>query len=69
MNALNSSDITNVPGAQTVSNTGHGYSFSVNQSTQAAQTTADQKGPKNTTIRSMGGYAQIWNGFMWLTPG
>lgn len=52
-----------LPGAQTVSNTGHGYSFSVNQSTQAAQPAADQKGPK-----SMGGNAQIWNGFMWLTP-
>ena len=30
--------------------------------------TAAQKGPKNTTIRAMSGYTQIWDGFMWLTP-
>lgn len=36
--------------------------------TQGAHQT-DQKGPKNTTIRDMGGYAQIWEGFMYITPG
>ena len=39
------------------------------QTTQAAHQTADWKGPKITTISAMGGYAQIWDVFMWLTPG
>ena len=30
--------------------------------------TADNEGLKNT-IRATGGYAQIWDGFMWLTLG
>lgn len=31
--------------------------------------TADQKGPKNTTVKDMGSYAQIWGEFMCITPG
>lgn len=55
--------------ARAINNTGNGYSFPVNQTTQAAHQTAHQKGPKNTTIRAMGGYTQIWDGFIWLTLG
>jgi len=47
----------------------HGYSFSVNQITQAACQTATRKGSANTTIRTRSGYTQLWDGFLWLTPG
>lgn len=72
---LNSCAFTNIepenwPIAHTIKNTGPGYSFfSVNQTTQAANLTTDQKSPKNTTIRAMGDYVHIWDGFMWLTLG
>ena len=57
MNALNSFDIIDIdpeawPGAQTISNTRQECFSSVNLSTKAVQQTADQKGPKNTTIRT-----------------
>lgn len=70
---LNSSDITNIapktwPVAHNINNTGHGYSFSVSETTWAAHQTADRKGPKNITFRATGSYTQIWDGFMWLTP-
>ena len=45
------------------------YSLSVNQTIQAACQNADWKDPKNSTIRTMGGYTQMWNGFMWLILG
>lgn len=41
--------------------------FSANQ-IQAVHQTSDQKDPRNPTTRAMGGYAQIWNGFMGFTP-
>lgn len=44
---------------------GIGYSFPVDWVKQAAH----PKGPKNTTIRAIGGFTQIWDGFMWFTPG
>lgn len=36
---------------------------------QAAHQPVNQKNPKNVTVRTMYGYNQIWDGFMWLTPG
>lgn len=67
----NSFDITNTdletwPVVPTVTNPRHGHSFPVNQTAQAAHQTADQKGPKN---RPIGGYAQNWDVFGWLTLG
>lgn len=66
---LNSSDIIHAdpetwPVAHSINNTGHGYSFSVSQTIQAAHQTADWKGPKNTTGRAMGDGTQIWDGLM-----
>ena len=43
--------------------------ISVNQTTQAAYQTAEWKGPKNTSIRAMAVYTQIWDGTMWLILG
>lgn len=50
--------------ARTVNDTWQEYSFSINQTIQATCQTADWKGPKNATISAMGGYTQIWDGFM-----
>ena len=55
--------------AHTINDAGHKYSFSVNQTTQADHQLVNQKNPKNMTVRTMGSYTQIWDGFMWLTPG
>lgn len=54
--------------ARTINTTGRGYSFPVKQNVQAAHQTA-WNGIKNTNISTMGGYSQIWDGFMWLTWG
>lgn len=45
------------------------YSFSVNQTIQAACQNADWKDPKSRTIRTMVGYTLMWDGFMWLIFG
>lgn len=45
------------------------YSFSVNQTIQAACQNADWKDPKSSTIRTMVGYTLMWDGFMWLIFG
>lgn len=53
----------------TINNPGHGYSFGVNYTTQAAHQIASQKGPINTTVRVIGSYSQIWYKFIWFTLG
>ena len=63
---LNSTDSKTWPVAHVISNMGHGILFLPIKLQQAVHQTTDQKGPRNTTIRAMGGYAQIWNGFMGL---
>ena len=43
--------------------------FFVKQTIKADHQIDDLKGPGNTTIGITGGYARIWDGFMWLTLG
>lgn len=55
MRTLNLSDVSNTepetwPVAHTIDNASLGYSFSVNQTIQAACQTADRKDPKNITV-------------------
>ena len=66
---IKSSDVTNTdpktcPVTHPTKNTGHGYFLPVNKTTQAIHQTAGQQGPKNTTIRAVGGYIQIWDAFV-----
>lgn len=66
---VSSPDLEAWPITHTVNDTGRKYSFSVNQTMQTARQLVNQKNPEIMTVRIMGGYTQIWDGFMWLTPG
>lgn len=74
MKTLNPSDVSNTdpetwPVAHTIDNASLGYSFSVNQTTQAACQTADRKDPESITMRVTDVCAQMWNEFMWFALG
>lgn len=66
-----SSTITNydpdtLPIAHTISDIVHGYTFSVTQTIQLSQQFANKQ--KKPDITDMGGFTQIWDGYVWLTP-
>lgn len=48
--------------------TDQGFSFSYNTTVWAALKTANSENPDKCT-RAIGQYVQIWDGFIWLTPG
>ena len=67
-----SSDITNYDPetwliAHTINNTGYGYSFSVTQTIRLSQQIADKQKKPEITIKTMEGFTQIWDGYVWLT--
>ena len=72
-NVHSSSDITNYdpetwPIAHTINNIGHGYSFSVTQTIQFSQRIANEQKKLDITVRTMEGFKQIWDRYIWPTP-
>ena len=70
-NVHSSSDITNYDPetwsiAHTISNTGHGYSFSVTQTIQLSEQIADKQKKPDITVKTMEGFTQIWRGMFGL---
>ena len=67
------SNITNYdpetwPTAHTVNDTGHGYSFSLTWTIQFSPQLAKKQKKTDTTEWTMGGFIQIWDGYVWLIP-
>ena len=68
-NVHSSSEITNYdpetwPIANTIHGTGHGYSFSAAQIIQLTQEFSSKLKKLDSTTRTLGGFTQIWDGFV-----